>query len=135
MTAAPWYAAGLRFACARCGACCTGAPGVVWVDEQDVVALAAALGMSTPEFEGSYVRREGVRRKLYEWPSGDCVLYEPNSQSCLCYQARPRQCRSWPFWERNLTSEVAWRAATELCPGCAGGELVSLERIEAWRAL
>ena len=26
-----WYRDGLRFECTRCGACCTGAPGYVWV--------------------------------------------------------------------------------------------------------
>ena len=32
--AEPWYRDGLRFACTRCGACCTGAPGYVWVDRR-----------------------------------------------------------------------------------------------------
>ena len=30
--AEPWYRDGLRFECTRCGHCCTGAPGYVWVD-------------------------------------------------------------------------------------------------------
>jgi Fe-S-cluster containining protein len=133
VTEAPWYAAGLRFGCTRCGACCTGSPGAVWVDEQEIDALAAALDIAVPQFERDYVRQEGSRRKLYEWPSGDCVLYEPDGQSCSCHQARPRQCRRWPFWDRNLESERAWQAASELCPGFAEGEILSLAQIQAWR--
>ena len=133
MEARTWYAAGLRFSCTRCGACCCGAPGAVWVDDDDMAALAVALGLGQEQFERSYVRVEGSRRKLYEWPSGDCVLYEPDSQSCLGYDARPRQCRGWPFWPRNLESEHAWQAACGLCPGCGQGELWSAEQIRAGR--
>jgi Fe-S-cluster containining protein len=113
------FATGLRFACARCGACCTGAPGAVWVSDDEIAALAVALGLTAEQFERCYVRRDGPRRRLYEWPSGDCVLYQPQSRGCLAYHARPRQCRSWPFWESNLTDERAWQAASEQCPGCA----------------
>ena len=28
-----WYSEGLRFECTQCGACCSGEPGYVWVDE------------------------------------------------------------------------------------------------------
>ena len=45
LSAAPWYAAGLRFRCRRCGACCTGAPGYVWLEPADVAAIAPSLGM------------------------------------------------------------------------------------------
>ena len=133
MSGPEWYADGLRFACARCGACCCGAPGAVWLEEDELAPLAAALGLGAEELERSYLRRAGLRRKLYEWPSGDCVLYEPNSQSCLAYQARPRQCRSWPFWERNLSDERAWQKASAQCPGCGQGETVSAEQIRARR--
>ena len=36
----PWYRDGLAFTCTRCGACCTGAPGYVWVDADEIAALA-----------------------------------------------------------------------------------------------
>ena len=36
---APWYRDGLRFTCTRCGNCCTGAPGYVWVDADAMKAF------------------------------------------------------------------------------------------------
>ena len=36
-----WYDAGLKFQCTRCGACCTGAPGYVWVNGEEIARLAA----------------------------------------------------------------------------------------------
>jgi Fe-S-cluster containining protein len=103
------------------------------VDDDEIGALATALGLAVPDFERGYVRQEGMRRKLYEWPNGDCVLYQPNDRSCACYQARTRQCRRWPFWDRNLESARGWQTAREQCPGCGQGPLLGLAEIEAWR--
>jgi uncharacterized protein len=128
----PWYAAGLRFACTRCGACCTGSPGVVWIDEFEIEPLARALGIAPDELAHQYLRREGLRLRLYEWPNGDCVLYDPDACSCRAYAARPSQCRTWPFWPANLQNEQKWGQACVVCPGCGQGELVELERIRAW---
>ena len=52
MSAEPWFKDGLRFQCTGCGDCCTGAPGFVWVNGQEIAALAARLGQSVEEFEG-----------------------------------------------------------------------------------
>jgi len=35
-----WYKPGLRFKCTECGACCTGAPGYVWISEKEIKAVA-----------------------------------------------------------------------------------------------
>ena len=43
-----WYADGLRFTCSQCGNCCTGGPGYVWIDRDEIVKLAAYLKI-TPE--------------------------------------------------------------------------------------
>jgi len=40
-----WYAHGLHFECTRCGDCCRGAPGYVWVREEEVERIARFLGM------------------------------------------------------------------------------------------
>ena len=50
----PWYQDGLAFSCTRCGACCTGAPGYVWVSPEEIGRLA--------EFRGQTARR--VRREV-----------------------------------------------------------------------
>jgi hypothetical protein len=128
--AEPWYREGLRFRCTRCGNCCTGAPGYVWVNEEEIAAIAAHRGESVDEVTGLYVRK--VRRKLSlrEKPNGDCIFYAAG-QGCMIYPVRPRQCRTWPFWESNVATPADWQAACERCPGAGQGELISAEEITA----
>ena len=66
MTAKPWFQDGLRFECSQCGDCCTGAPGYVWVNREEIAALAAKVGLEVAEFEQRYVRSVGVRKSLVE---------------------------------------------------------------------
>jgi len=129
LNAEPWYADGLRFRCTQCGDCCTGAEGYVWVNQQEVEALAEACGMKPETFERRYVKRVGIRRSLKERANGDCVLLDKETRRCTAYNDRPRQCRTWPFWDSNLRSREAWDEAAEACPGCNKGSLVPLEQI------
>jgi len=131
----PWYRAGLRFRCKGCGNCCTGAPGYVWVNKEEIAAMARALGMSVSRFEARFVRQVGVRKSLLELPNGDCVFYDRPSRRCRVYEVRPRQCRTWPFWWSNLRSPEAWQEMAEQCPGANDGPLVPLEVIEAQAAV
>jgi Fe-S-cluster containining protein len=124
-----WYADGLRFRCTQCGDCCTGAEGYVWVNQAEIDAMAARLGMEPAAFEEAYVRRVGIRRSLTERPGGDCVLLDAETRGCTVYTDRPRQCRTWPFWDSNLRSPEAWDEAAAACPGCNKGQLVPLETI------
>jgi uncharacterized protein len=124
-----WYADGLRFRCTQCGDCCTGAEGYVWVNQAEIDAMAARVGMTAEAFESAHVRRVGVRRSLKERRGGDCVLLDPQTRKCTTYEERPRQCRTWPFWDSNLRSPEAWAEAAEACPGCNKGSLVPLETI------
>ena len=124
-----WYADGLRFRCTQCGDCCTGAEGYVWVNQAEIDAMAARVGMTAEAFEYAHVRRVGVRRSLKERRGGDCVLLDPQTRKCTAYEERPRQCRTWPFWDSNLRSPEAWAEAAEACPGCNKGSLVPLETI------
>jgi len=131
----PWYADGLRFTCTGCGDCCTGGPGYVWVNQQEINALAARLGLSVEAFEKQYVRQVGVRRTLKERKNYDCVFLESETRRCTVYADRPRQCRTWPFWDSNIKSPEAWQATCEACPGSGQGKLYSLELIEKQAAL
>ena len=124
-----WYADVLRFRCTQCGDCCTGAEGYVWVNQAEIDAMAARLGLTPEAFEAKHVYRVGVRRSLKERRGGDCVLLDPHTRKCTAYQERPRQCRTWPFWDSNLRSPGAWDEAAEACPGCNMGNLVPLEKI------
>ena len=129
----PWYRDGLRFTCTQCGNCCTGAPGNVWVNNDEIAALARLLGMSEDAFEDTYVRRVGARKSLKEFPHGDCVLFDGEKRSCTVYSARPRQCRTWPFWDSNLKTPAEWAQTCEVCPGSGRGELHQLSQIEEQR--
>ncbi|HJZ91771.1 MAG TPA: YkgJ family cysteine cluster protein [Gemmataceae bacterium] len=124
----PWYADGLRFACTRCGNCCTGAPGFVWVNDEEVGAIAEFRGEAVEEVFGLHTRREGSRRSLKEKANGDCVFYDREA-GCTIYPVRPRQCRTWPFWECNTRTPEAWAQAAADCPGCNKGELIPAEEI------
>ena len=135
MAGQPWYGEGLRFECTGCGDCCSGAPGYVWVNQQEIDALAKLVGMTPAEFEDTYVRRVGIRRSLIEYANGDCVFLDGETRACTVYDARPRQCRTWPFWSSNLRDEQNWRHTCQACPGCGQGDLVTLEEIERQAAV
>jgi Fe-S-cluster containining protein len=130
----PWYKDGLRFQCTGCGDCCTGAPGYVWVNKEEIAAIAALVGLEVPEFESRYVRDVGVRKSLKEYANGDCVFFDGKTRKCRVYAARPRQCRTWPFWESNLRTPEAWEHTCQVCPGSGTGRLYQLEQIESQKA-
>jgi hypothetical protein len=132
MSGPPWFAEGLRFSCRRCGACCTGAPGYVWLAEADIRALAAALGLDPPAFVARYARRVDGAWSLREERDGRCVLFEPDC-GCRAYGARPAQCRTWPFWPRVVATPASWAREAAECPGMNSGPLV--ERLEIERLL
>jgi Fe-S-cluster containining protein len=148
----PWYAEGLRFACTQCGNCCTGKPGFVWIEEDEIARLAELLSLSIDRTVEKYCRRIGGRISLKENfnPRGggyDCVFLKeipPAAASaagevahsrrvCSIYSARPAQCRAWPFWDSNLASLEAWQFAGQRCPGIGRGELHARDKIEAAR--
>ena len=126
--AEPWFADGLSFECTRCGNCCTGAPGYVWVDEDEIEKLAANRGEPVREFTALYVRSARGKKTLREKPNGDCVFFEAG-KGCTVYSVRPKQCRTWPFWESNVESPEEWQRTAENCPGMNHGELISVEEI------
>jgi Fe-S-cluster containining protein len=126
--AEPWYGDGLRFRCTRCGNCCTGAPGYVWVNATEIEALARFRGETAEEVSALYTRAVDDRRSLREKANGDCVFFD-RREGCTVYPQRPRQCRTWPFWESNVATPGAWKRTCEVCPGSGQGELISAEEI------
>lgn len=129
----PWYRDGLRFECTGCGDCCSGAPGYVWVDEAEIVALANEMQMTPEDFERKFVRREGDGKSLTEYPDGDCIFLDPQSRKCSVYNARPTQCRTWPFWDSNLKRKKDWNDTCRICPGSGKGQLYGFDEIEIRR--
>jgi Fe-S-cluster containining protein len=124
----PWYHEGLHFHCTRCGNCCTGAPGFVWVDEDETAAIAQRLGESVAQFQAVYTRVAHRGRTLRERTNGDCVFYDA-VQGCTIYDVRPRQCRTWPFWESNVRTPRDWQQTCRICPGAGLGDLIPAEEI------
>jgi Fe-S-cluster containining protein len=133
--AKPWYKDGLRFQCTGCGDCCTGAPGFVWVNKEDIGCLAAETGLAVAEFEARYVRLVGVRKSLHEFENGDCVFFDNATRKCRVYAARPRQCRTWPFWDSNIGTPESWAQTCEVCPGSGTGRLYQIEEINEQAAV
>jgi uncharacterized protein len=125
-----WYRDGLAFECTRCGACCTGAPGYVWVDAEEIARLAAFRGESVEQFSERYIRRVEDRHSLIERPGGDCVFWDRQA-GCTVYPARPVQCRTWPFWSENIATPAAWEHVRRVCPGSGRGQWFSVEEIQA----
>lgn len=125
----PWFKDGLRFQCTQCGNCCTGAPGYVWVNQEEIAALAGHVGLSVDDFERKYVRRIGIRKSLVEFPNGDCVFFDGQARRCTVYHLRPRQCRTWPFWQSNVRTEEDWEETCRVCPGSGTGPVYPVEEI------
>jgi len=124
----PWYQDGLRFRCTRCGNCCTGQPGFVWVNDEEIEDLARVLKESVEHVLARYTRPVDTRRSLRERPNGDCVFFD-RDRGCTVYKARPRQCRTWPFWESNVRTPESWKRTCQVCPGSGQGELIPAEEI------
>ena len=129
MTEQPWYHEGLRFKCSQCGDCCTGAPGFVWVNKEEIAKLAAMFDLDVEAFEAKYIRLVGIRKSLIEYANGDCVFFDNQSRKCTVYDGRPRQCRTWPFWDSNIRTPEAWAETCSVCPGSGKGKLYQLEEI------
>jgi uncharacterized protein len=124
----PWYRDGLAFQCTRCGKCCTGVPGYVWVSDDDVREIAAFRGEALEQVVGLYTRPAAGRRSLRERANGDCVFWDRQA-GCTIYPVRPPQCRTWPFWESHVASPESWHELREVCPGAGQGELIPAEEI------
>ena len=116
-----WYRAGLRFECQRCGRCCRGEPGYVWVREPEIIAIARFLSLPTAEFTARFVRRVFGDLSLIELPNGDCIFW--SAEGCRIYEVRPIQCRTFPFWSEYVRSARAWEDAGRRCRGVNCGRL------------
>ncbi len=112
----PWYKEGLPFSCTGCGKCCTGSPGYVWVNSDEIKALADHLSITCEDFIRKYTRNVDGRLSLNELPTHyDCVFLKNNQ--CTVYAARPVQCRTFPWWTSTLKSRKDWEEAALFCEG------------------
>lgn len=126
----PWYSQGLSFQCTGCGQCCTGAPGYIWVNEQEILEIAQFLNLSISEFSKRYLRKVNDRFSLLEMPKNyDCIFLK--DKKCQIYSVRPTQCRTYPWWPQTLKDEKAWKEAAKFCEGIRiDAPLVPFDEIE-----
>lgn len=105
-------------ACEECkGRCCTGAPGDIWIDDEEVAALCAFLGENEETVRGCYLRKERQGwsiRERHRNGAFECYFFEGETGRCKIYAARPKQCRTFPFWESALKHLDFLKAS---CPG------------------
>lgn len=129
-----WYAAGLHFACAECGGCCSGpGEGYIWVVRKEIELIAKHLKVSPEELRRRYLRRVGLRTSIIEHGvTKDCIFLRAvgGGKRCAIYPVRPSQCRTWPFWPENVANPNAWNTAAMRCSGINRGRLYSAEEIE-----
>ncbi len=121
-----FFDAGIRFECRRCGACCTGDPGIVRISGREIRVLADFLKMSASDLTRVYLRPIASGFSIAEETDGSCRFFD---QGCRIYPVRPIQCRSFPFWFSRMRSLRQWEKALRQCPGIGNGPLYSRERI------
>lgn len=124
----PWFKDGLRFECQRCGRCCRGEPGVVWVNKRELEEISSCMGIKKDVFARNYLRSIDGKLSLLEYGNGDCIMYD---NGCKIYAVRPCQCRAFPFWKWNLETRSEWEKLKRTCPGIDKGKLHTLQDIRA----
>lgn len=135
-----WYFEGLHFECTRCGACCTGAPGLVEFTRGEGIRMARALGLTYKEFlvrHGRRTERQWALQEIETEHGFDCAMLDresvPGQVLCRVHDQRPTQCRTWPFWPDALRNPRAWERAAGRCEGIGQGPLVPLASIRRQR--
>ncbi len=121
-----FFDAGIRFECQRCGACCTGDPGVIRVNGQEILLLADFLKISPSELTRLHLRPIDGGFSIVEEADGRCRFFD---EGCQIYPVRPFQCRTFPFWFNLMRSSKQWQQVLKSCPGIGSGESYSRERI------
>lgn len=121
-----FFDAGIFFQCRRCGRCCSGDPGVVYVSEYEIEEIARFLLIPVSGFIRQFLYPYKDGYSIYEDTRGRCLFYE---NGCVIYPVRPSQCRTFPFWFDNLRSRQKWLRVEKDCPGIGKGDFFPKEKI------
>ncbi len=122
-----FFDSGLRFECVRCGACCTGDPGVVFIPQGKIAVIADYLEISHRELKKQYLYPYSGGFSVREFNDGRCFFFGENG--CTIYPVRPVQCMVYPFWFENLKNQDEWQRTIHECKGIGKGRLYTKEDI------
>lgn len=123
---------GLKFECTECGECCRvrGTYAHVYVNEEELAALAGHLDMSKQEFRERYTYRDRLGWTQLAFNGDRCVFLDDKGERCTVYSARPTQCRTFPFW-RELVVDGRWTDEVgRMCEGIGRGKVCDPEEVE-----
>jgi uncharacterized protein len=117
---------GISFECTRCGGCCNGEPGVIYVSNDEITAIAEYTAIDRDIFMERCLYLMEQSYSIRETDDGRCIFYE---NGCSIYPVRPLQCSTFPFWFQNMRSLDAWEGALLRCPGIGKGPLFPRDAI------
>ena len=123
-----FFDTGICFECRRCGQCCVGEPGTIYVTKDEIASLAGHFHLTIAEFTKRFLYPFKDSFSIGEDADGRCLFFD---NGCTVYPLRPAQCSSFPFWFSNLRSEDRWRRVEKACPGIGHGRRYGRDEILA----
>jgi uncharacterized protein len=103
----------------------------VYVNDEEVGALADAVGMSKQSFRRSHTLIDDRGWTQLRFTDDFCPFLDRATNRCTVYEARPVQCRTFPFWG-DMIDERGWtHEAHTLCEGVGRGPLQPADLVEA----
>ncbi len=103
------------FTCRLCGACCIGFGGT-YINEADIVRIAAFVGRTRDAFIRDCCVPSGSRQVLAQKHDGTCLFFDPEAQ-CTIHPVKPKMCRAWPFIRAVAAHPENWNIMAGSCPG------------------
>ena len=114
----PWYNDGLRFECQRCGNCCRGEPGTVWINKGEIKGASALLGISPNQFAERGLRIIKGRISLQErgMETASCMTIDAGFMKPGRFNVKPSRSGN-PILETRLSGKSRGRLARALVMG------------------
>lgn len=90
--------------CDSCsGNCCIGESGYIWINTQEIKALALNLNLNVEELKRRYLNKISYKYSIKEIKLSSnnfaCCFFNLEKKQCSIYSVRPNQCRTFPFWD------------------------------------
>jgi len=90
--------------CDSCGGnCCIGESGYIWINSQEIEALALYKKISSEDLKKRYLNKIAYKYSIKEIQLASnnyaCCFFDLDKRQCSIYNVRPNQCRTFPFWD------------------------------------